>query len=481
MALERIARQLDPPAAARAAYTDRVLAYAREFLQDIDERPAFQLTEDKGIGLLDAPVTEEGIEMPEALDLLRQHVDIAGINPASGGHLGYIPGGGLYLSALGDFMADVTNRYSGVFFANPGAVRMENMMVRWMADLVGYPSSAAGTLLSGGSLANLSCIVTARDAKGIRARDVETAVIYITEQVHHCVTKAFRIAGLGEAIVREVPLDDLYRMDVEALAALVAADKAAGLNPFLVVASTGTTDTGAIDPVDLIAEVAGAEGLWLHVDAAYGGFFLLCEEGRKVIHGLDRSDSIVMDPHKGLFLPYGSGAALVKNGSQLADSHYYNANYLQDALSQTDEMSPADLSPELTRHFRGLRMWLPLKVHGLAAFRACVEEKLWLARYFHEQLAEIPHMERGPYPALSVVLYRYVPPGGDANAFNELLMQRIHEDGRVFLSSTKIDGVFYLRFAALAFRTHKSTADKCLAMLRDCIAQVAQELAELNV
>jgi aromatic-L-amino-acid/L-tryptophan decarboxylase len=472
-ALEAQARLLDPEANTRAAFRQAAVAHGENFLESMDAKPAYVLTQDKGAALLNAPLQEAGIPMDEALGLVAENVDRPGLNPASGGHLGYIPGGGIYLSALGDMIADITNRYSGVFFANPGAVRMENMLVRWMADIIGYPEGASGTLLSGGSLANLACIVTARDAQGISSAIVPKAVIYLTQQVHHCVTKAIRIAGLGEAHIRYVPTDAHYRMDVPALRALVQADADAGLRPFLVVASTGTTDTGAVDPTDQIADVAAEFGLWLHVDAAYGGFFMLCEEGRKV---LERSDSIVMDPHKGLFLPYGTGAAIVRDGARLAASHYYTANYLQDALQYTDEASPADLSPELTRHFRGLRMWLPLKVHGVAAFRACVEEKLWLTRWFWEQLALIPNMERGPFPDLSVALYRYVPESGDANAFNELLVKRLHEDGRVFLTSTKIDGKFYIRLACLSFRSHIHTIQMALDMLNENIAKVRVEL-----
>ncbi|HEX2900049.1 MAG TPA: aminotransferase class I/II-fold pyridoxal phosphate-dependent enzyme, partial [Bacteroidia bacterium] len=346
--LEAQARVLDPDASARETFRDAAVAHGEQFLEKMDGLPAYRQTTDKGSALLDSPIGEDGIPMAEALALLDYNVDRPGLNPASGGHLGYIPGGGLYLSALGDMLADITNRYSGVFFANPGAVRMENMLVRWMAEAIGYPTTASGTLLSGGSLANLACIVTARDAMGIRSEEVARSVIYLTEQVHHCVTKAIRIAGLAEAQIRYVRMDAQYRMDVGALRALVQADQGAGLRPFMVVASTGTTDTGAVDPADLIADVTEQYKMWLHIDAAYGGFFILTDEGKHVIKGLERSDSIVMDPHKGLFLPYGTGAALVRDGARLAASHYYTANYLQDALSYTDESSPADLSPELT-------------------------------------------------------------------------------------------------------------------------------------
>ena len=476
--LEAASRALEPDATVRTAYLDQVRDHAERFLSSLAEGPAYIQSEDNGQGLLQHPPTEEGFSMRAALELLQEHVDHPGLNPASGGHLGYIPGGGLYLSALGDYLADITNRYAGIFFGGPGAVRLENMMVRWASDQIGYPEAAAGTLLSGGSLANLACIVTARDAFGLKARDIERSVVYLTSQVHHCVTKAFRIAGMKEAVIRHVPLDAHFRMDPEALADLVEADRAEGLNPFMVVASAGTTDTGAVDPADLIADVAEAHGLWFHIDAAYGGFFVLCEEGQEVIRGLDRSDSIVMDPHKGLFLPYGTGIAIVKDGKRLAEAHHYTANYLQDAENGA-EMSPADISPELTRHFRGLRMWLPLMVHGVAPFRAALSEKIWLARYFRQRLFDIPGMEVGPEPDLSVVLYRYVPETGDANRFNRMLTGRIHMDGRVFLSSTMIDGVFFLRFACLSFRTHLSTAERCISMIEDCIETVKRELAAM--
>jgi glutamate/tyrosine decarboxylase-like PLP-dependent enzyme len=172
-----------------------------------------------------------------------------------------------------------------------------------------------------------------------------------------------------------------------------------------------------------------------------------------------------MDPHKTLFLPYGSGAVLVRDRARLLESHHYAANYMQDALRARDELSPADLSPELTKHFRGLRLWMPLLLHGLAPFRAALEEKMLLARYFHERLSERPGFEVGPYPDLSVVIFRYRPASGDADAFNQKLVEAIQRDGRVFLSSTILDGHFILRLAVVSFRVHLETIDLALEIL----------------
>lgn len=261
-------------------------------------------------------------------------------------------------------------------------------------------------------------------------------------------------------------MDDRFRMDVSGLRQAILEDKAAGLRPWLIIASAGTTDTGAVDPVDVIAQVAKQHELWLHIDAAYGGFFLLCDEGRQVLRGLDKAHSIVLDPHKGLFLPYGSGAVLVRDEEWLAQSQAYQADYMQDARAASGHYSPADLSLELTRPFRGLRFWLPLKLFGLAPFRKALAEKIWLARYFHEELEKTPGWETGPYPELSVVTYRYLPDHGDADSFNRQLVEAVKADGKVFISSTLIDEKFYLRLAVLHFRTHLPQVDYLLDLLK---------------
>ncbi len=352
---------------------------------------------------------------------------------------------------------------------------MENMLLNWMAGLVDYPNSALGNISSGGSIANLTAIVTARDAHELKSKDLDRTVIYATSHVHHCLNKALRIAGLGECILKHIAVDGHYRMDPQALEEQVTLDREQGLLPWLLVGSAGTTNTGAIDPLDALADVADKHQLWFHVDGAYGAFFLLCEEERPKFRGIERSDSVVMDPHKGLFLPYGSGVVLVREGQKLYDSHVYLADYMQDAYSETDEHSPANLSPELTKHFRGLRIWLPLKLHGIRPFRSSLQEKLELAHYLYERLEALPRFEVGSKPDLSVVIFRYVPENGDPDRFNEKLTEVIREDGNLFFSSTRIDGTFYLRAAILSFRTHLDTIDELLTVLREKAAKIEEQ------
>ena len=316
-------------------------------------------------------------------------------------------------------------------------------------------------------------MVVARDAKGIKSADIPRSVIYLSKQAHHSVDKGIRVAGLGECIIRYVAIDERFRIDPDDLERQILKDKEAGLNPFLVVASAGTTDVGAIDPLAEIGEIAKRHDLWYHIDAAYGGFFILTDEGREKFKGIETSDSLIIDPHKGLFLPYGLGVVLVKNVEDLKRSFSFDAHYMQDAFVGPDEVSPAEISPELTKHFRGLRLWLPLKLLGVAPFRACLEEKLLLAKYFHQEVQKLGFVS-DLEPELSVVTYRYVPKSGDANEFNKKLLEAVVADGRVFISSTMLNGRYTLRFACLAFRTHLKIVDTLLEVLAQNMSELSQ-------
>ncbi len=471
--LEHAARPLDPGTSRRKQLRNAVVASSERFLRKIRTIKGYVETDDKGIGLLQSPISEHGIPIEAAIELWEHNVIRPGANTSSGYQLAFIPGGGIYHAALGDYLAAVSNKYAGVFFSSPGAVRMENMLVRWVADQVGYPAGAGGNIASGGSIATLTAIVTARDAHGLRAADVPTSVVYLTTQAHHSIEKALRIAGLGEAQLRYIPTDDRFRMRPEALEQAIAADRAERLKPWLIVAAAGTTDTGAVDPLASIADIAQRERCWFHVDAAYGGFFLLTDHGRRAFRGIERSDSVILDPHKGLYLPYGSGIVAVRDGRLLAASHSYTGSYMQDVMREPSEVSPADVSPELTKHFRALRMWLPLILMGTKPFRAALDEKLLLARYFHQEVRALG-FEVGPPPDLSIVIYRWVPPGASperVNQINQSIVEGVRRDGRVFLSSTMLDGRFTLRMAVLSFRTHRRTMDLALRVLREQAAE----------
>jgi glutamate/tyrosine decarboxylase-like PLP-dependent enzyme len=464
--LEKKASPLELDANQRSSLNGAALDYAEAFLGSLADKPAFTQSEDTGSDLDSHPVSEDPIPIEMVLKILSENVDNLGVNTPSAGNMAYIPGSPLYHSALGDYLAGVTNRYSGHFYGSPGAVRMENLLLRWMAELVGYPPQAAGNLTSGGSIAQLIAFITARETFGIKNKDITRCVVYLTEQSHHSVIKGLHIAGLGDSIRRVIPTDQNYRMVAGELEKAIRADKNARLLPWLVVATAGTTNTGAVDPLQEIGSIAKQYQTWYHIDGAYGAFFILCEPGKRILQGMQESDSLILDPHKSLFLPYGSGAVVVKEAMQLKDAFAFQASYTQDAAAATGELSPSDLSPELSKHSRGLRLWLPLMLLGTRPFEAALEEKILLARYFHEQLQSLDGFEVGPPPDLSIATFRYLPKSGDVNVFNRRLIQSIQEDGRIFLSSTTLDGDFVIRLAILGLRTHLETIDMAIDLLK---------------
>jgi aromatic-L-amino-acid/L-tryptophan decarboxylase len=472
--LAEISQALEPDLGEREALAAAVNTYISQYLENLAEMPAYRRSKKQRDFLRKACIGEDGESIDHILHLLSENVTTVGINIPSGRYLGHIPSGGLFHAALGDYLAAVTNRYSGIYFIGPGAVQIENILLRWMASTIGYPETASGNLTSGGSIANLIAIVTARESYDIRGETISRSVVYTTEHAHHSVHKALHIAGLRDCIQRLVPVDAVYRMNPAALNQLIEADKQAGLNPWLVIASAGTTNSGTVDPLAAIGEIANAHKLWFHIDGAYGGLFVLCPEGREILNGTDTSDSMTMDPHKSLFLPYGTGTVLVKDRQKHYAAFSAEADYIENTLADLVELSPSDLSPELTRHFRGLRLWLPLKLVGLRPFRAALSEKIYLARYFYEQIQGMDGFEVGPFPDLSIVTYRYLPRRGNPDEFNRRLMESIQKEGRVFISSTRIDGKFVLRAAILSFRTHLDEIDLTLQVLKEH----AQRLSE---
>lgn len=472
LALERAARALEPGTSRRKALRNAVAAAGERFLRRIGTAKAWEEPAARVSELLDLPVAERGVPLEQAIALLEREVIAPGLNPASGGHLGYIPGGGIYHSSLADYLAAVTNKYASVYFVGPGAVRMENMLVRWTADLVGFGEGAGGAIHSGGSIANLSAVATARDAHELKGADYASSVVYLTTQAHHSVEKALDLTGLREVQRHVVPMDNRHRMRPDALARAIAEDRARGARPWLIVAAAGTTDAGAVDPLDAIADVAQRERCWLHVDAAYGGYFLLTEHGRAALAGIARADSVVLDPHKGLFLPYGCGMLVARDARLLARTHGHTGHYMQDANRDMADLSPSEVSPELTKHFRALRMWLPLVVIGIAPFRAALNEKLLLARHAAEQLKSLG-FEVGPAPDLSVVTFRWAPAGVGSqrlDQLNQMIVDGVRRDGRVFISSTLLDGRYTMRLAILSFRTHLRTVELALRVLQEQVA-----------
>jgi aromatic-L-amino-acid decarboxylase len=448
---------------------EAALGYVIDFIGGLDAAPA-AATEggtELAFRLRQRPPAE-GVPFSEVLDEARQAATHT-FEFAGPGYLAYIPGGGLYTAALAELITQAVNRFPGLWMASPAVVQIEENVARWLCDLYGMGAGSQGILTSGGSTANLSAVVTARHAK--LGDDASDGTYYVSEQAHASVTKAATIAGFSRKHVRIVPTDAELRMDPAALRGMIRDDRLAGMRPFLVVPSAGTTNTGAIDPLDAIADVAADEGLWLHVDAAYGGFFQLTERGIERFRGIERADSVTVDPHKGMFLPYGTGALVVRDGAALRDAHFEGAAYLQDLPPSGDLPNYSEYSTELSRDWRGLRVWMPLKVHGLDAFREALDEKLDLAEQLDAGLRDDLNLELPWATQLTVTPFRLR--GGDDAANGELL-RRINASKRVFLSSTRLHGRFTLRVCILSHRTHRARIEECIEIVHDAAAAVAR-------
>jgi aromatic-L-amino-acid/L-tryptophan decarboxylase len=375
-------------------------------------------------------------------------------------HFAFIPGGGLISSAIAEMLARSVNRFTAKAVVAPGLVAMEQGVIRWMCSVFGLPVTAGGLLTTGTSMATLSVVAAARQDR--LGHDFGAGTIYLTEHTNRCLVKAARIAGIHPDRLRIVPTTADLQMDVAAAARMIRADRAAGLRPFLLVATAGSTDTGAIDALVDLAVLTRREDVWLHVDAAYGGFFQLTRRGRDRLVGISAADSISLDPHKSLFLPHGTGALLVRDPALLRAVHAEDGHYLQD-VNETEQLPDfADLGLELTREFRGLRMWLPLHLHGVAAFRSALDEKLDLAIHAHGELARLPGIHLPWRRGLSTVVFRDVA-GNNATL---RLLDRIHASGQIFLSSTRIHGQHVLRMCVLSHRTHLEHVDDALEVIR---------------
>ena len=452
---------MEPDRQTRLEWTAATTAFVEDFVAGLDDAPASAPGTGDLAGLLAPPPDGPG----KLEDLLARFGDAASraVETAGPRYLAYFPAGGLYSSVLAELLAQTVNRYTGIAGTAPALVAMEHGVIRWLCDLFSLPAGAGGVFTSGASLATLAALHAAREDR-LGGPDPR-GTVYVTEHTHHCVAKAARIAGLTAGQVRVVPVDARLRLDVDAAADLVARDRARGRRPFLVVGTAGTTSTGTVDPLTEVAELARRANLWFHVDGAYGGAFQLTDRGHRLLRGVERADSITLDPHKSLFLPYGTGVLLVRDQERLRAAHAATADYLPDS---GQDLGPdfADLGPELTRPFRGLRLWLPLHLHGVDAFRDQLDEKLDLGAVVHRELSADPGLVVPLAPDLTVSVFR--SPHGDQATGR--MLRRINATGRVYLSSTRLAGRQTIRLCVLSHRTHRRHVDEALAVIREAKA-----------
>ncbi len=408
----------------------------------------------------------------EVLEQLQRDVFSHTIFPNHPRHYGWIPGPGNFVGALADLLASGFNVCPTLWLEASGPTEVELVTVDWLCGLCGLAEGSGGLFVSGGTVANLTALAVAR--RIMLSDEVARAVVYCSDQTHTSNTKNLRILGFKADCIRKVPTDDCYRMDMAALAGAVEADRVAGKNPFCVIANAGTTNTAAVDPLEAIASFCDGAGMWMHVDAAYGGAAMLSERARALLKGLERAHSITIDPHKWLFQPYDIGCVLVRDARWLAEAFREVPEYLQDVHTAVDpkgEVNLGDYGIQLSRSFRALKLWMSLKVFGLDAFRAAIDRGISNAERAEELLRATDCFEVVTPAQLGIVTFRLHRPGADDETLNQLnraLIGALVADGYAMLTSTTLRGRTALRLCTINPRTSdddlKGTVERLAAL-----------------
>jgi glutamate/tyrosine decarboxylase-like PLP-dependent enzyme len=375
--------------------------------------------------------------------------------------LAYIPGPSTYVGAVADFLAAGYNVFAGQWLVGPGPAVVERVTVDWLRELCGLPDTAGGLFVSGGTMANLIAVHAARVRNG-------TGAVYLTAHTHGSIRKGLRFLGFADADVHTVPTDAEGRMSVAALRDQLDRDRRAGTRPFCVVATAGTTSTGAVDPLDDLADLCARHGLWLHVDGAYGAAAVLSESARNLLSGLDRADSVAIDPHKWWYQPYEIGCVLVRDATALVDAFGMNAEYLRETRLGTGPLNYYDLGPQLTRSFRALKVWMSVKTFGLEAFRRAVDHGIALTEHAQTLIAADHAWEIVTPAQLAILTFRPHRPEltePEVDALTRRVATATLADGYALVTTTELDGRPVLRFCITNPETTEHDVEQTLALL----------------
>ncbi len=424
---------------------------AAEYLETISELPTFPsgLTGSDTERIFNTELPLDGIG-PASFESLRDIIRMS--RPNSPRFFGYVFGSGLPVGALGDFAASVLNQNVTAWRSAPAAATIEKTVVRWLAEAIGC-SDFQGNLTNGGSSANLMALCMAREAKS-PANELgnQGGIIYCSEEAHMSIPKAARLLGLGQAAVRRIPVDAAFRMKADALEDAIAQDIHDGKKPIAVVATAGTVSTGSIDPLNEIAEICQRHSLWMHVDGAYGALAALAVPEK--FSGLNKADSVSLDPHKWLYQPAGCGCLLYRDASAARRAFAHSEDYVRTLASDPIEsFAFFEESMELSRPFRALKVWLSLRFFGLRAFQESIREDLRLVQVLAREIEHQEKLELLAPVELSAVCFRHIRPGSSLDDLNRAILARVIQRGKVYISNATVHGKFALRACLVNHRT----------------------------
>ena len=380
----------------------------------------------------------------------------------------FVPGPGNFVGAMAETLAAGFNVFAGTWLGGAAAAETELVVIEWLKEICGLPPSFGGLFVSGGSVANLTALATARHH--LLGESFSKGVAYCSDQTHSAVDRAFRILGFPSGSLRRLPVDDRFRLDMAALEEATAADLANGMKPFCVIGNAGTTNTGAVDPLDEMASFCSARDLWFHVDGAYGASAAICERGRKVLTGLEKADSIALDPHKWLFQPFETGCVLVRNPVLLRETFRILPEYMQDTVRESDEVNFCDYGVQLSRSFRALKVWMSFQVFGRDAFEAAVEHGFEMAEYAEESILRREDWVIASAATMGILSFRYAPPGiapGDQDRITLEASRRLHASGKAMVSTTTLKGRSVIRMCPINPSTTRDGIDRTIDQLED--------------
>ena len=393
---------------------------------------------------LSEPPPEQGVPIDRLLDQLCRDILPKTMHVNHPRFFAFVPGPGNYVGVMADALAAGYNVFTGTWLGGSAAEAVETVTVDWLRQLCGFDENCRGLFVSGGTMANLTALAVARHTMLDDA--LENAVIYMSDQAHSSLDKALRVLGFAPKQIVRLPCDDDFRLRSSEAALRIAQDRERGLRAFCIIASAGTTNTGAVDPLPQLRVLCDRERLWLHVDGAYGAASVISEEGRALLHGLELADSLSLDPHKWLYQPFGAGCVLVRRGEQLKATFRLLPDYLQDVHRHSEEINYTDMGIELSRGFRALKLWMSIKVFGLAAFRTSIGRAFHLAELAERTLRGIPDWEISSPAQMAVVCFRYRP--GD-DSLHARLVEAMLQDGHALCTSTTLRGRTVLRMCTI--------------------------------
>ena len=435
----------------------RVADIVADHLATIRDEPVIASAPRRELGrTLARSAPTDGTDFESLVSVLQESVFPYHAREPHPGFLAYVPSCPTFPAVLGDWLATGYNFFAGVWPVAAGPNQIEIVVLDWFRDWMGMPQGSGGLLTTGGSAANLTAVVAARHVAIEAGQDISRLTVYTSAQAHSSVTRAAWIAGIPRENVRTVQMDSDYRMKVSDLKRKVIADRDASFSPFMVVASAGTTNTGAVDPLHEIADYCIADKLWLHVDAAYAGFAALTEEGKRMLSGIERADSLTLDPHKWLFVPFECGCLLVRDPSALAAAFRILPEYLKDVEPGEEEVNFADRGEQLTRYSRALKVWVSVNYFGTKAIASEIQEAMERARFLEKLVRDSRDFEILSPAQFGIVCFRAKPAGvtdSELHALNERINARVVSEGRFLISSTRLGGSFSLRMCTLGFRT----------------------------